>query len=309
MHDGRVRVRVFDGVALPARVHRADGARQIDEEARELRAFGECLVLVGVEGAVATGNGVDEGARDGDVRFVGVTRRCRQGMLMRMRAVVSFTLGHAQTLARRLSLALVAAVLLGPSVGCFRYRTHVPGVIDMRTDASGAEATRPRVEERRDDGLFEILLGRGAYARGERVVVEDRHYWVAGLIPLFNTDAEEELFALVEGSRAARDVRIGESITVEDALAALIVPQIVPLVGYVLPTYTFHASGTPIRLARAPRIVIEPAPSVTATPPTPPSTTGTPVGDVTPTDPPPTEPPLLDDAVVDPSDLVDEGDK
>lgn len=234
-------------------------------------------------------------------------------MLPHMRAAASISSGHVQTLARRPRRALVVLALLATTTGCFRYRTHVPGVIDMRTDARDAEPMRPRIEDQRDDELFALLLGRGAYARGERVVVEDRHFWVAGLIPLFNTDADDELFALVEGSRAARDVPIGESITVEDALAALIVPQIVPLVGYVLPTYTFHASGTPVRLARAPRIVIEPAPSApastTPTPEAPPPVTGAPEVDTPRAGLPPTEPPLLDDAVVDPSDALDEGDK
>jgi hypothetical protein len=163
------------------------------------------------------------------------------------------TITTRATIARAVLLALVALALLASS-GCFRYRTHVPGVIDMRTDAALVPVARARVKDVRESELLLLVGGRGVSSRGQQLIIEDRHFWVAGLIPLFNTDARDELAVLVDATGAARDLQIGEGQTAIDVLAALVLPNFVPLISYVLPSYTFHAHGTPIKLPSAPPV-------------------------------------------------------
>jgi hypothetical protein len=129
----------------------------------------------------------------------------------------------------------------------------------MRTDARDVPASRARVDDLRENDVLLLVSGRGVSFHGKQLVVEDRHFWLSGLIPLFNTDARDELAVLVNATGAVRDMQIGEGQTLIDVLAALVLPNFVPLVGYVLPSYTFHAHGTPIRLDNAAHPTVESA--------------------------------------------------
>jgi len=186
----------------------------------------------------------------------------------------------------RLALASSLVLVFG---GCFRYHTHVPGVVDMRTDGEDADLARPRLQGTEREAAVAVFIGRGVHRDRDRVVVEERHYWVGGLIPLLNTSAADEVALALGRSRALRDFELKEEIGLTEGLVANALPLLVPVSSYVLPTYTFTVSG----------IAIEPSGDASSAPtrrrPLP-QRSDTPLSDVASPEPPPADtppPPVL----------------
>lgn len=147
--------------------------------------------------------------------------------------------------------ALALFALLGP--GCYRYQTQVPGVVDLRSDASGAERVRPRRPN--DDDVARgkgvaILVGEGVTVDGARVQVEERHVFLRGLVPVWNTSAAEEIEAAVALSGALRDVELREEYGPIDVGLGLLV-SFLPVAGWLIPsTFTFALEGEAVRVER-----------------------------------------------------------
>jgi hypothetical protein len=106
---------------------------------------------------------------------------------------------------RLLSLAVALC-----AIGCNHIDTRVPGVLDLRSDASDApvDQTAPKAEARA--GLDGFFYGDGAIQSGAQVTVVDRKWWLfKGLVPVTNESATEEIAAAV-GDSALRNVKFGE---------------------------------------------------------------------------------------------------
>jgi hypothetical protein len=147
------------------------------------------------------------------------------------------------------SRAVLAWLLLMPLTGCHHYQTHVPGVLDLRTDASGAEATTPRPPDRdlapeRSD-LESLALGRGVIRQGRSLLLEERHYWVGGFIPLANTSAADEIEGVLTHNPVLTEVALEEQYTGTDVLMGMAAGLILPPLSFFMPPFTFTFHGTP----------------------------------------------------------------
>lgn len=153
----------------------------------------------------------------------------------------------------RLFGVLLVALLASGASGCFRYHTHVPGVIDMRTDGSEAPPARTKVRDLEREAGFHLVLGRGIQRMPERrILVEERHYWLAGDIPLLNTSAREDVGLVLKRAPAWRNVVVTEEMSTLDGVAYNVIPVFIPLTGYVLPPFTFTYEAEPVDGGRAP---------------------------------------------------------
>lgn len=154
----------------------------------------------------------------------------------------------------RLSLLLLVLCVPLVASGCFRYQTRVPGVVDLRSDGSEVPRAAPRPPP---DGklsrtdAFSLLEGEGVRVEGSGVSVEDRHVFARGLIPVWNTSAEEELAAALALGGGLAEVELGEEVGLLD-IGISLVASCLPVIGFVgLSTYTFHASGDLLDLERS----------------------------------------------------------
>lgn len=151
-----------------------------------------------------------------------------------------------------LSAALVSCTLL--ACGCYRYQTQVPGVVDLRSDASETRRERPTPPDDEDlarSSGMNLVLGDGVRVERERVVVEDRHVFLRGLVPVWNTSAKEELDAALALSGGLGDVEIHEEYGPLDIGITLLAAYL-PIAGFAAPsTYTFRASGDALSLEAA----------------------------------------------------------
>lgn len=152
-----------------------------------------------------------------------------------------------------LSAALVFCTLV--ACGCYRYQTQVPGVVDLRSDASETPRERPTPPD--DDDIarssgMNIVMGDGVRVERERVVVEDRHVFLRGLIPVWNTSAKDELDAALSLSGGLGNVQLQEEYGPLDIGLTLLAAYL-PIVSYAAPsTYTFRASGDALSLGQTP---------------------------------------------------------
>jgi hypothetical protein len=145
------------------------------------------------------------------------------------------------------SLTIVVASVVLLTGGCFHHQTHLPGVIDMRTDGSGlpppakpTATTDRKIARPSSEALVE---GAGLSLAGRELSVEDRHYWIVGSIPIYNESATPELQAALNVGGAVTKLEVGEEIDAIGIIAASFVPLVLPVAGWVLPPYTFRATG------------------------------------------------------------------
>ena len=96
--------------------------------------------------------------------------------------------------------------------GCTHITTKVPGVLDLRSDGSLEEKAKKPDAPR--GGLDGLLWGSGVTGDAA-VVVEDRKYWIVGLVPVFNESATEEI-AQALGGKALASPKIGERYALAD---------------------------------------------------------------------------------------------
>ncbi len=170
--------------------------------------------------------------------------------------------------------ALVLALL--PTTGCYRYHTRVPGVIDLRTDASQAPkespppVTDPALAR---EGAMGLLLGQGVGVLGSEIHVVNRRYSVLGFIPIINESAAAEVDAAVRLSGALREVSLHEEHSALDWLLGFVGSN-VPVVGWIVPPYTFELRGISVRppsgAVSPPRPEERPAPTRSPAAPPPP---------------------------------------
>ena len=141
------------------------------------------------------------------------------------------------------------AVLGAASSGCYHITTHMPGVLDLRSDASEAPTdSKPSKDAR--SGFDGILWGDGVDGAGT-VSVDDRKYWVLGLFPVANESATEEVQSAV-GDGALRNITVGEQVTPVDAGVFFCAEPVISfctlglggLLAFVLPAIDFKLTGT-----------------------------------------------------------------
>lgn len=112
------------------------------------------------------------------------------------------------------------------STGCFHFRTDIPGVLDLRSDASLAQPLEetPTVEESlRREGAKETLQGQGVTFDGHRVLVHERVTWIGltflapGAFLLWNGDgAVPELEAALGEKGILRNVQLSHRLGFPD---------------------------------------------------------------------------------------------
>jgi hypothetical protein len=139
---------------------------------------------------------------------------------------------------------LLASLIAGGSA-CHRHTTRLPGVLDLRSDASGARAVSsppPTGEAGARPAGLDLVLGPGVEVSGSSVRVTDRGVQLRGLVPLLNNDADEEMRAAAALTGGIRDLSIHESMTSHDVLLAVLA-QWLPLGVWFIPTFTFEAHG------------------------------------------------------------------
>ena len=114
-------------------------------------------------------------------------------------------------------VALVVVALA--SAGCFHVTSSIPGVLDLRSDGSEApveDKPLPTSDATRD-GVGSFFLGSGAQG-GSNVKIENREHflglWVAFFIHPLNGDVDDEWSAVLANNGAARNVSIGEQLTI-----------------------------------------------------------------------------------------------
>ncbi len=138
---------------------------------------------------------------------------------------------HWRRLAASVSMPLLVA-------SCMHYQTEIPGVLDLRSDGSAAASAPVKNMPSGDvnrSGFNSIFSGDGLKTRDGKVTVEERHYWIIGLIPIFNTSARDELDAAL-GNAVLRDVTLSYEEDIVD-VATMLVPVLVnsiPFVGQAL---------------------------------------------------------------------------
>ncbi len=164
-------------------------------------------------------------------------------------------------------LACTALALAG--AGCNHITTRVPGVLDLRSDGSGAPAESQPAKAESRTGFDAILWGDGVQGSGS-VTVVDRKYWlIKGLFPIANESATEEI-AAATGDGALRNVHIGELYSGWDFGISVIV-GIIPVVDFiapcVMPPLDVTFSGTRVKVAGTGDVAEPPAPTGEPEPP------------------------------------------
>ncbi len=193
---------------------------------------------------------------------------------------------------------LVVLMLCGvtaTSVGCNRHAMRLPGVVDMRTDGTGAEPGKvdlTTVSQHVRPEFSGLMEGEGIGVRGPEITVEDRAYWLIRVIPVYNNSIDEELQGMLEASGGGvRNLHLGEEFMFIDWALSVVAQFIFPLTAWVLPPFTAQVSGLPLKLKRNPKATPRRQPKVPSRPRDP-SATGLdaappPLLDAEPTPPPP----------------------
>ena len=167
-------------------------------------------------------------------------------------------------LSRLLSVLSLTAVA---ATGCLHTTTKVPGVLDMRTDGSGAASRTVSVKdpELAREGFGSFLWGSGVQGTKE-IAVEDRKWWIIDLIPMFNESATEEIKAGL-GSGAIRNVKIGDQLQLMDVGLSVAKACACLLPYYAFPlSFTATFTGTPIDVGVRSESTAVPAPAPEAAP-------------------------------------------
>lgn len=146
---------------------------------------------------------------------------------------------------RAIALSLATALVAS---GCLHITTKVPGVLDLRSDAAEAPAN-PKPPTGGRDGFDSILKGDGVQGK-DNVTIDDRKFWVIGLIPL-RDDGGPELINAAIGDGALRNVTIGEQFTLLDSLGYGIATDVISvctfglggILGAVMPPWDFKMTA------------------------------------------------------------------
>lgn len=145
---------------------------------------------------------------------------------------------------RALGFATVAVVAL--SSGCFHHQAYLPGVIDMRTDGSGLPPSpklAPSDPRQTRNQLEGVALGQGLTVAGADVTVDDRHFWVVGLIPIFNDSPTPEVEAALATAGTMTRLEIVEEIDALSLVGSMMARFVLPISVWVTPPWTFRLSA------------------------------------------------------------------
>ena len=147
---------------------------------------------------------------------------------------------------RSLLFAATATALIAGNA-CHHLTTKVPGVLDMRTDGSGAAPATRKAGAGERTGFDGLMLGEGVTGTSELKVV-DRKYWVCSFFPIINESATEEI-QLAVGTEALRNCRIGQQFTIMNWATQLVVSMlpVVNALGIIMPPNDFNFWGTPVK--------------------------------------------------------------
>ena len=156
---------------------------------------------------------------------------------------------------------------------CNTITTKVPGVVDLRSDASGAPTDSASKVEGARSGFDSIMSGDGTTATSGNVKINEKRYWVIGLIPVGDADVAPEI-AQASAKGALRNVHIGEEYTLFDGVERICVSAIpvVDILDLVLPAWDVNIDGTKVKTGDAtepPSPAAAPATPVTPPPPAP----------------------------------------
>lgn len=149
--------------------------------------------------------------------------------------------------ARSLTPPILALAALVAGSGCNHLTTHVPGVLDMRTDGAAAAPATVKPGAAARAGFDSIVYGEGVTGTSD-VKVIDRKYWACAFFPVLNESATEEITMSMGPTGALRNVRIGEQFTVMNWFMGVVVRAIpvVNVLGIIMPPHDFYFWGTPV---------------------------------------------------------------
>ncbi|MDP2344187.1 MAG: hypothetical protein Q8O67_24730 [Deltaproteobacteria bacterium] len=123
---------------------------------------------------------------------------------------------HFSAVCKPLLLVLCVAFA---STGCSHVSSQIPGVLDLRSDGSEAATITEALpaSDATRDGVGGFFLGTGATGSSEVVVENRAHFlglYIAFLIHPLNGDVEDEWKAVLGKDGAARNVSIGEKLSI-----------------------------------------------------------------------------------------------
>ena len=146
---------------------------------------------------------------------------------------------------------LLLASLVG-SAGCHHLTTKVPGVLDLRTDGSGAPAGTHKAGDGERTGFDGLMYGEGVQGSSD-LTVTDRKYWACAFFPVLNESATEEITVALGPNGALKNCRIGEQYTVMNWLTQVVVNvlPVVNVLNIIMPPHDFHFYGAPVQGASA----------------------------------------------------------
>ncbi len=145
-----------------------------------------------------------------------------------------------------LGTPIAIAVFAALASGCFHHQAYLPGVIDMRTDGSGLAApgklTTSDPRQTRSE-LEAVALGQGLTLAGADVSVDDRHFWVIGLIPVFNDSPTPEVEAALATAGAMTRLEVVEEVDALSVVGSMIARFLFPISAWVTPPWTFRLNA------------------------------------------------------------------
>lgn len=153
------------------------------------------------------------------------------------------------------TISLVLAAVL--STACLHTNTKLPGVLDLRSDGSGAQPATDQLkpsEETSRAGFGSFISGEGLQQKGADITIEDRQWFLLGLIHIVNDQGDAEYKALPKDT-VLRNVKVGDALTGTDilveivpsvVLSALIITYPLAVIYNWFPHFTINVSGTRI---------------------------------------------------------------
>ena len=132
----------------------------------------------------------------------------------------------------------IAAIVVAFSfTGCLHTTNVLPGVLDMRTDGSGAAAGTPVPASAARTGFDGFAYGNGGTG-GTDVVIEDRAHFAIALVPIFNESSTEEWQAAL-GDGALTNIVIADQFSVMTFVVSF-VKGLIPFVGSFITSTADH---------------------------------------------------------------------
>jgi hypothetical protein len=123
--------------------------------------------------------------------------------------------GYSEAMVRGVAWRGAMVVVAVTTGGCLHIQTELPGVLDLRSDATEAPiqvAPPPPGDAVAREGLERFALGAGVVGTTD-ITIEDRTHYALAFFPLFNDHGTQE-WAAAQGEGALRNVVLGEELSV-----------------------------------------------------------------------------------------------